>query len=152
MKKILKPNGFGLLWKLAKITTFMPSPSSSGSEQSSQAGWLSQTFFCKRKHSLGIKWLSVKLTWGRANVCKELKHMKAIHRLIYYLWKRNALLQLQICSPNKIFQYITRVQIPYKVKGSLILKPPPPPLGRLNNAPSRCWLVKGGHPYSDCHA
>ena len=70
--------------------------------------------------------------------------MKAIHRLIYYLWKRNALLQLQICSPNKIFQYITRVQIPYKVKGSLILKPPPPHLGGLTMPPQDAGWLKGG--------
>ena len=40
-KNQLKPMGFGLLWKLSKIHTFMPFISlSKVSEQSRQAGWL----------------------------------------------------------------------------------------------------------------
>ena len=67
-----------LTWQLAKMSTFIPFPYSSGSAQSSQAGWLSLTFLCKRKHLLGIQWSSVKLKWGRTDECRELKHMKEI--------------------------------------------------------------------------
>ena len=40
-------------WSLkTKISTFIPFPFSSGSEQSSQAGWHSSTCFCKKEHLL----------------------------------------------------------------------------------------------------
>ena len=35
------------------------------------AMWLSLTFSCKRQHSLMMRWLSVKLKWGRKSECKE---------------------------------------------------------------------------------
>ena len=82
-EKLFKSTGFSLPWKLARMRTFMPFTSSFGSEQSSQAGWLSLTFFCERKHLLGIQWLSFELKWGRTDEYKELKHMKEIYRLIY---------------------------------------------------------------------
>ena len=41
------------IWQLAKMFTFIPFPHSSGSVQSSQAGWLSLTFLCKKKALTG---------------------------------------------------------------------------------------------------
>ena len=60
----LKPTGFSLLWKLADIVTFIPIISWwEGSEQSTQAGQLSPTFYCTR--ALGEHYLSFKLKWGK---------------------------------------------------------------------------------------
>ena len=48
VKNPIQTTSFSLLWKLAKMPTFMLFSSSSGSEQSSQAGyWLSLTFYAK---------------------------------------------------------------------------------------------------------
>ena len=54
----------------------------------------------------------------------------------------------QIRSSSKLLGYKYHIRLKSLWYSNL----PPLPLGRLNNAPSRCWLVKGGHPYSDCHA
>ena len=47
------------------------------------AGWLSMTLFCKREHLPWMHWLSVKLKWGRTDLCQRLRHLKEIYRLIH---------------------------------------------------------------------
>ena len=61
----------------------------------------------KKEHLLGIPWLSVEMARGRMDECNELKHMKDIYRLIYWI----EMLQLWICFSKNIFQYNSRAQI-----------------------------------------
>ena len=115
VKNYLKPTSFSLLQKLVKMPTFMLLISSSQVNfQSKQAGWLSLTFFCKRELTGGTLVLS-QIETGKDGWMSGVEAYEG--DLKVSLLKRNALLQLWICSQNQILQYNTKAKIAKAFRG-----------------------------------